>query len=132
MQSIRLGSNPVLVFLDDKGIKAKVVGEYQVQRAAKRALDKKQSRNSSADWVTLLLTYHPLSWNWMTMFCSGIGLNKLRRDAVNDLIQKRIEFYDNRAVSRAGSTTPRIITPRKWNRAFLNTLLSAKPRHCLY
>jgi putative protease len=99
--TIRLGSNPVLVFLDDKGIKAKVVGEYQVQRAAKRALDKKTIQEQlcrlgdtpfDLSSLELELDDH--------VFVPVSVLNKLRRDAVNDLIQKRIEFYDNRAVSK--------------------------------
>ena len=90
-----------MVFQDDRGIKARAIGEYQVQRAVKRALDKKTVREqlSRLGGTPFELAALELEWD-DHVFIPVSVLNQLRRDAIHDLIQKRIEYYDNKAVSK--------------------------------
>ena len=53
--TIRLGENPVLIFRDSLGVEGSAAGEYQVQSAVKRALDKNTIQEHWAGWEILLL-----------------------------------------------------------------------------
>lgn len=97
---IRIGSCPVLSFRDENGTEGLAVGDYEVQAAVKRALDEHTIQEQLGRLGDTPFEIKSLKLDWDDqVFLPVSVLNQLRRDAADDLMQKRIAYYDKRAVS---------------------------------
>jgi putative protease len=97
---LKIGMNPVLVLQDDDGNQGKATVDYPVQPAVKKAL--------TVEHISMQLNKlgsTPFEITDLRLDCSdGIFLpisilNQLRREAAQDLINKRIAYYDVKAIS---------------------------------
>jgi len=106
---IRLGENPVLTVRDDIGIEGKASGNCEVQKALKRALDEKvikEQLNRLGD-TPFKLTSIKVQLDDQA-FVPVSALNQLRKDAIKDLEEKRIAYYDSRAMATDEKRTKHI------------------------
>ena len=105
--TIRLGENPVLIFRDSLGVEGSAAGEYQVQSAVKRALDKNTIQEQLGRLGDTPFELKSLELELdSNVFVPVSVLNQLRRDAIKGLIENRIAYYDNRAVSKSKNIQP--------------------------
>lgn len=105
--TIRLGENPVLIFRDSLGVEGSAAGEYQVQSAVKRALDKNTIQEQLGRLGDTPFELKSLELELdSNVFVPVSVLNQLRRDAIKGLIENRIAYYDNRAVTKSKNIQP--------------------------
>jgi putative protease len=104
----------------------KAVGENVVQKAMKRALDRQTIWEQLGRLGDTPFVLQSLEWNGdENVFLPVSILNQLRRDATEDLIRNRIEYYDNWAVSnKKGKLTTKPISTKQSVRKSQSTLLS--------
>ncbi|NLC44826.1 MAG: hypothetical protein GX783_11195 [Clostridiales bacterium] len=96
----KIDGNPILVFRDSHGLEGKAIGEQVVQKAMKRALDRQTLWEQLGRLGDTAFELQTLEWDGDdNVFLPVSVLNQLRRDATEDLMRNRIEYYDNRAVS---------------------------------
>jgi putative protease len=98
--SLRIGRNPELILKDGDGTQGKAVVEYEIQTAMKKALsaeDIRQQLNKLGD-TPFEITGFMLDCD-ENIFLPVSILNQLRREAAQDLMEKRIAYYDKRAIT---------------------------------
>lgn len=102
----KIDGNPILVFRDTQGLEGKAVGEQAVQKAMKRALDKQTLWEQLGRLGDTAFELQTLEWDGDdNVFLPVSVLNQLRRDATEDLMRNRIEYYDNKASKEVKKAT---------------------------
>ncbi|NLB42816.1 MAG: U32 family peptidase, partial [Clostridiales bacterium] len=96
----KIDGNPILVFRDTQGLEGKAVGEQAVQKAMNRALARQTLWEQLGRLGDTAFELQTLEWDGDdNVFLPVSVLNQLRRDATEDLLKNRIEYFNNRAVS---------------------------------
>ncbi|HHY82389.1 MAG TPA: U32 family peptidase [Clostridiales bacterium] len=94
-----IGNNPVLILRDPNGIEGRAEGSFEVQKAVNRAMDKDillQHLGKLGDTPFELLSADLECEN--EIFLPVSAINQLRRDAADELMKKRIAYYNDRAL----------------------------------